>query len=220
MDIELARRNMVEQQIRPWNVFDDKVLDALMHVKREHFVETDQQSLAFADVALPLPNGRRMMTPKTAARMIVGLDIQPKDKILEVGTGSGYVTALLAQLGHHVYSIEIDPDQKNRAATHLRTGQTIHNVTLIEGDGLQGFLPQSPYQVIFVGGSLTAVPDTLRQQLAIGGRMVAVIGDEPVMQARLVKRLGETEFSETILFDTCADRLIDASALENPHFEL
>lgn len=220
MDIELARRNMVEQQIRPWNVFDDKVLDALMHVKREHFVETDQQSLAFADVALPLPNGRRMMTPKTAARMIVGLDIQPKDKILEVGTGSGYVTALLARLGHHVYSIEIDPDQKNRAATHLHTGQTIHNVTLIEGDGLQGFLPQSPYQVIFVGGSLATVPDTLRQQLAIGGRMVAVIGDEPVMQARLVKRLGETEFSDTILFDTCAERLMDAKALENPHFEL
>lgn len=220
MDIELARHNMVEQQIRPWNVFDDKVLKSLIHVKRELFVGPDQQGMAFADIELPLPNGQHMLTPKTAARMIVGLNIQPTDKVLEVGTGSGYVTALLGRLGHHVYSVEIDPEQKTRAAANLQAAHATHNVTLLEGDGLQGFLAQSPYQAIFVGGSLPAVPGALRQQLAIGGRMVVIVGDQPVMRVKLIERQGESAFTETELFDTCAERLIDAEALENPHFEL
>ena len=220
MDIELARRNMVEQQIRPWNVFDARVLEALLHVRREAFVGADQQGLAFADVELPLANNQHMLPPKTAARMIDGLAIQPKDKVLEVGTGSGYVAALLGRLGHHVYSVEIDPAQKTLAAAHLQAAHAAHNVTLLEGDGLQGFLAQSPYQAIFVGGSLPAVPDALRQQLAIGGRMVVIVGDEPVMRVTLIKREGETAFSETVLFDTCAERLLDTESLENPHFEL
>lgn len=220
MDIELARRNMVEQQIRPWNVFDDKVLECLIHVKRELFVGPDHQGMAFADIALALPNGQHMLTPKTAARMIVGLNIQPTDKVLEVGTGSGYVTALLGRLAQQVYSVEIDPEQKARAAANLEAAHAAHNVTLVEGDGLLGFSVQSPYQAIFVGGSMPAVPDTLRQQLAIGGRMVVIVGDLPVMRVKLIERQSESAFIETELFDTCVERLVDAEALENRHFEL
>ncbi|WP_019100578.1 protein-L-isoaspartate O-methyltransferase family protein, partial [Chromobacterium haemolyticum] len=171
MDFENARFNMVEQQIRPWDVLDTNVLDLLFHVKREQFVAADKRSLAFVDTELPLPNGSFMLQPKMEARLVQDAAIQAKDKILEIGTGSGYLTALLAKLGQHVYSVEIDPAQRETAAANLKQAG-ISNVTLVEGDGVLGLPQQAPFDVIVVGGSLPVVPQELKDQLAVGGRLI------------------------------------------------
>ncbi|MGR2680915.1 protein-L-isoaspartate O-methyltransferase family protein [Chromobacterium haemolyticum] len=217
MDFENARFNMVEQQIRPWDVLDTNVLDLLFHVKREQFVAADKRSLAFVDTELPLPNGSFMLQPKMEARLVQDATIQPRDKILEIGTGSGYLTALLAKLGQHVYSVEIDPAQRETAAANLKQAG-ISNVTLVEGDGVLGLPQQAPFDVIVVGGSLPVVPQELKDQLAVGGRLIMVVGDLPVMTCKLIKRETESSFSETGLFETCIARLAKAEAVEPERF--
>ncbi|WP_028535059.1 protein-L-isoaspartate O-methyltransferase family protein [Paludibacterium yongneupense] len=206
MDFENARFNMIEQQIRPWDVLDAKVLDLLFHVKREDFVEPDKRALAFVDTELPLSNGGVMLQPKQEARLVQDLMLKPDDKVLEIGTGSGYVTALLAKLAGHVHSIEMDPAMLEKAARHLKQAD-IRNVTLLGGNGVEGAPEASPFDAIFVGGSLPRIPEALKQQLAIGGRMVAVIGDLPVMSALLIERDSETAYHQTTLFETCVARL-------------
>ncbi|KZE28863.1 protein-L-isoaspartate(D-aspartate) O-methyltransferase [Crenobacter luteus] len=212
MDFEKARFNMVEQQIRPWDVLDAKVLDLLFAVKREDFVQPEQRDIAFADVQLPLPNGSLMLEPKVEARLVQDLDIKPTDRILEVGTGSGYVTALLARLGKEVVSVEIDPAQKARAAANLKKAG-VDNVTLLDGNGIDGVPGKAPFDAILVGGSLPVVPEALKQQLAVGGRLAVIVGDEPVMRAIVVTRTGENAFGQTVSFDTVVPRLAKACAL-------
>jgi len=217
MNFEQARFNMVEQQIRPWDVLDIKVLDLLMEVKREEFVADAQKNLAFIDTELPLPNGSRMLQPKVEARLLQDLNVEADDKILEIGTGSGYVTALLATFGQQVYSVEIDPAQKDRAAATLKKAG-VQNVTLVEGNGLNGHVAQAPFDAIYVGGSLPVVPESLKAQLAVGGRMVVVVGDLPMMRALRIKHESQGVFSETVLFDVVIDRLSAIDAAEPDRF--
>ncbi|WP_024304562.1 protein-L-isoaspartate O-methyltransferase [Pseudogulbenkiania sp. MAI-1] len=217
MDFENARFNLVEQQIRPWDVLDPKVLDLLFHVKREDFVPADKRTLAFVDTELPLVNGHKMLQPKVEARLVQDLGLKPEDKVLEIGTGSGHVTALLAGLSRHVYSVDIDPAMKEMAAKNLKKAG-ITNVTLVEGNGIEGYAAQAPFDAILVGGSLPVVPETLKQQLAIGGRLIVVVGDEPVMTAKLIERESETVFRETGLFETCISRLAKSEAVEPERF--
>ena len=217
MDFEKTRFNMVEQQIRPWDVLDTNVLDLLFHVKREDFVADNQRQMAFVDTELPLPNGSKMLQPKMEARLVQDAAIQPTDKILEIGTGSGYLTALLAKMGKQVVSMEIDAAQKARAADNLKQAG-IANATLVEGDGVLGLLAEAPYDVIVVGGSLPVVPQELKDQLAVGGRLIMVAGDLPVMACKLIQRETKTSFRETVLFETCVERLQKFEAVEPARF--
>jgi protein-L-isoaspartate(D-aspartate) O-methyltransferase len=217
MDLEIARLNMVEQQIRPWNVLDSYVLDLLLHVKRELFVAPDKRNLSFVDTELPLPNGGFMLQPKMEARLVQYAAIQAHDKILEIGTGSGYLTALLATKGQYVHSVEINPAQRQIATENLQQAG-IANVTLIDGNGVQGLPDKAPFNLIILGGSLPVVPKQLKNQLALGGRLIIVVGDPPVMICKLIKRETEASFSESCLFETCIAPLANTEAVDPDRF--
>lgn len=219
MDFEQARFNMVEQQIRPWEVLDPAILDLLFHVKREDFIGEDRRSLAFADVELPLPNGSRMLQPKMEARMVQDLALQAGDRVLEVGTGSGYVTALLASLSAEVFSVESDAAMQATAEANLRRAGCLGKVHLQQGNGLLGLEAHAPFDAIFVGGSVPVVPERLKAQLAIGGRMVVTVGDLPVMTMRLIRRVAENAFTDTALYETCLPRLQGSEAIEPERFQ-
>lgn len=209
MDFEQARFNMVEQQIRTWNVLDQHVLDLLLKMQREDFVPAAYRNLAFVDMEIPLGHGEVMLTPKLEARILQELAIKKTDKVLEVGTGSGYLTALLAREAHYVYSVEILPDLKAQAAEKLKA-HGVHNVTLEEGDAAHGWDRHGPYDVIVLTGSVPVLPDTFFASLSRGGRMFAVVGDAPVMEAKLVTCLGEGACRTTDLFETCIPPLRNA----------
>ncbi len=208
-DIERARFNMVEQQIRPWDVLDQQVLDLLFEVKREDFVPPQYQSLAFADMEIPLGHGEKMLAPKIEARMLQALAFKPLDRILEVGTGSGYMTALLAKLGAHVHSVEIVPAFSAAAATKLTT-HGITNVTLDVGDAARSWSVHAPYDVIVLTGSVPLLPDAFQQNLSAGGRLLAVVGEPPVMEARLISCLAPGTYHSFVLFETCIPPLKNA----------
>lgn len=200
MDFEKARFNMVEQQIRPWDVLDFDLLDALQDLPRELFVSEGQKAYAYTDCPLPLPNGGTMIEPKIVARMVQGLALKKTDGVLEIGTGSGYATALLAKLGREVTTVDVDADQLVRAKTALGAiGQ--ENVVFQTGDGLAAAVGGAPFDAIYVGGSLPRVPEILKNQLKDGGRMVVIVGDHSVQRAQLLTRQGN-EFIEMTLFDT------------------
>jgi len=201
IDTDKARFNMIEQQIRPWDVLDQRVLDTVARVPREDFVPPAYRNLAFADFGIPLDHGQTMMPPRLEARLLQSLDPRPFELVLEVGTGSGYLTALLASLAKHVYSVEIDSDLLQAAAGHL-SEHGIHNVTLEQGDGADGWDAHAPYDVIAVTGSVPQVPDGLRQNLRVGGRLFVVVGEPPVMAARLITRVTEAAFASQDLFET------------------
>lgn len=209
MDYAAARRNMIEGQIRTWEVLDPRVLDLLERMPREAFVPEAWRRLAYADMCLPLGRGQVMMPPKVEARLLQELEIDPKDKILEVGTGSGWMTALLAQLGGHVYSVEIIPEFKLRAQEKL-AAHGIRNVTLEVGDAARGWERHAPYDVICITGSLPVLPDSFLKSLAPGGRLVAIVGRSPVMEAKLIRRLDDDNWSELSLFETDLPPLINA----------
>jgi len=201
MDMERARFNMVEQQVRPWDVLDQRVLDLLGSVPREAFVPDTYRELAFADLELPIGHDQVMLPPRTQARALQSLDVRAADRVLEVGTGSGYLTALLARLAHHVYSVEILPELAELASRNL-TAIGVTNATVETGDAAAGWPRHAPYDVILVGGAMASVPDSLREQLRTGGRMFVVAGDEPVMEARLITRVGENQWTDEALFET------------------
>ncbi len=204
-----ARHLMVEQQIRPWEVLDQKVLDLLEALPREDFVPPEWRNLAYVDDFIPLPGGEVMLPPKLEARLLQALDVQDTDTALEVGTGSGYFTALLARLARHVYSVEIDPALSASAGEKLQA-HGIRNVTLEVGDAARGWDRHAPYDVIAITGSLPVLPDAFRQQLSPGGRLVAIVGEAPVMEAIRVRRVGENEWSEESLFETVVPPLKNA----------
>ena len=209
MNIEQARFNMVEQQIRPWNVLDQHVLDLLLEMRREDFVPAAYRNLAFVDMEIPLGHGEVMLTPKMEARIIQELAIKKTDKVLEVGTGSGYMTALLAREAKHVYSIEIVPELKEQAAEKLST-HGIHNVTLEQGDAARGWDRHGLYDVIVLTGSVPVLPEPFFASLNRGGRMFAVVGDAPTMEGKLITCLGEGSCRTTDLFETCIPPLRNA----------
>jgi len=177
--------NMVEQQIRTWEVLDQDVLDLLYVVPREEFVATEHRALAFSDLQLPLSEGERMWEPKLEARVLQELDVRKADRVLEVGTGSGYLTALLAHRAAHVYSVELKPALAAFGRRNLERHGT-SNITLDSGDAAHGWERYAPYHVIVLTGSTPVLPRAFLDQLEIGGRLFAVVGEPPVMTARLV----------------------------------
>ncbi len=200
MNLEQARFNMIEQQIRPWDVLDVRVLDLLKLVRREQFVPAASKSLAFVDTEIPLGHGAQMWQPKIEARALQALDIQAGDTVLEVGTGSGYLTALMAKLAGQVTSVEIQPELHAIALRNL-VAHHIENVTLQVGDAAQCW-GESEYDVIVLTGSVPLIPESYKNQLKIGGRLFAVIGDAPAMQAQLITRIAAEGFDTKTLFET------------------
>ncbi len=213
MNLEQTRFNMVEQQIRPWEVLDPAVLKLLLEVRREEFVPIDYRSLAFVDMEVPLGYGEVMLSPKMEARILQELQIRKSDKILEVGSGSGYMTALLAKKGDHVYSVEIVPELKIVAEKNLQS-HNIENVTLEIGDASHGWSRQGPYDVIVLTGSTPILPDMFQKSLAAGGRLFAVVGEAPVMKAILVKCEEEGAYSTVGLFETSIPPLRNAQKIK------
>jgi protein-L-isoaspartate(D-aspartate) O-methyltransferase len=211
--VETARFNMVQQQIRPWEVIDPRVLGLMDSMPRDAFVPEAYHGLAYADIEIPLPHGERMMFPRIEARLMQALDLQPDDQVLEVGTGSAYLTACLATLCHQVVSIDIHDDFTESAAAKLQQ-QGIHNVLLQTGDALATPLAEGPFDVIAVTGSVatSAQAEIFRLQLKVGGRLFVVVGTPPTMEAMLITRTGEQAFSEEAIFETEVAPLTNADA--------
>ncbi len=206
MNIEQARFNMIEQQIRPWDVLDAHVLYLLSVVRREDFVPAQHRALAFVDMEIPLPDGQCMLAPRVEARMLQDLAVQKHEKVLEIGAGSGYMAALLAHRAQHVLTLEISADLARLARANLQLAG-IHNVDVRQQDGASELPADSPFDVIVLSGSTAEVPQQLLQRLKIGGRLGAIVGDEPMMHASFVTRLGETQFQTIQPWDTVASRL-------------
>lgn len=214
---EQSRFNMVEQQIRTWEVLDPKVLDLLKKLPREDFVPKQYQGLAFADIEIPLGNGQFMLSPKIEGRILQALAIKNTDKVLEIGTGAGYLTALMASQAKRVDSIELDAKLSAQAAKHAAT-HGIKNVNFIVGDGTQGLAAKAPYDVIVYTGGLSLMPTSVESQLAVGGRLFAVVGEAPIMEAMLVKRVSEDACEREALFETCLPILANAPQPERFSF--
>ena len=201
MNIDQARFNMIEQQIRPWDVLDPDVLKLLGEVKRERFVPPEHRELAFADLEIPIGGGESMWQPKVEARVVQELEIRPTDTVYEVGTGSGYLAALLARRAKHVTSAEIDPALAERARVALQA-EGLSNVTLLAGDSARAPLGELSYDVIVLTGSTPVLPQAFTDRLNPGGRLFAVTGDVPVMKATLVRQGARGELQTVTLFET------------------
>jgi protein-L-isoaspartate(D-aspartate) O-methyltransferase len=209
MDIEQARFNMIEQQVRPWDVLDQQVLDTMERIPREAFVPEKYRTLAFADINIPLGHEQVMMAPKVEGRLLQALAITQSDSVLEIGTGSGYLTACLAALGNHVTSYEIFPDLSQAAGEKL-AANGCRNVTLIEGDAAGGLDRSTRYDVIAVTGSLPELRTTFHNNLSHGGRLFMVTGTPPVMEAVLVTRIDDDNWKTESLFETSLPPLVNA----------
>ena len=209
MNYEQARFNMVESQVRTWEVLDQRILDLLFKVKREEFVPPAYRSLAFVDMQIPLGYGEVMLAPKLEARLLQEVGIEPTDVVLEVGSGSGYTTALLATLAATVHSVEIHPELHQMAARNLRMAG-IDNTSLHVGNAACGWKAQAPYDVIILTGSVPVLAEELKLQLKVGGRLIAVVGSAPIMTAKLIVRAAEDAFSENGLFETSIPSLRNA----------
>lgn len=209
MNVEQARANMVEQQIRPWEVLDQDVLDLLYVVPREEFVPAKHRSLAFSDLEIPIGEGERMWAPKIEARVLQELNVKKTDRVLEVGTGSGYLTALLSHRAAHVFSIEIKPKLAAFGRANLER-HGAENVTIETGDAARGWPSRAPCDVIVLTGSTPILPGAFMEQLASGGRLFAVVGEPPVMTARIVTAAAPDAWRTTDLFETVIAPLVNA----------
>jgi len=206
MNIEQARFNMIEQQIRPWDVLDQGVLSLLAVVKREDFVPAAYHALAFVDTEVPLPNGHCMLAPKVEARLLQELDVRRHERVLEIGTGSGYMAALLGHKAQQVITLESDPQLAETARANLQRAGVM-NVSVRVADGSRGLPDEGPFDVVLLSGSVADVPAQLLAQLKVGGRLAAIVGQQPIMRATLFTRSSEHDFSSVVLFDTVAPRL-------------
>ena len=209
MNFEQARTNMVEQQIRTWEVLDQAVLDLLYAVPREDFVPPSCRTLAFVDMEIPIGDGEKMMAPKLEARIVQAVAPRKSERVLEVGTGSGYLTALLAHRAAHVHSVEIRPALAAFGRANLER-HGADNVTLEIGDAARGWPTRAPYDLIVLTGSTPVLPKALLEQLSPGGRLFAVVGEDPVMVARLVTCSAPGAFRSVELFDTVLAPLANA----------
>ncbi len=211
-NVERARFNMIEQQIRPWEVLDPAVLSLLTIVRREDFVPDAYRALAFMDTEIPLPAlegaaaQESMLAPKVEARLLQELMLARHESVLEIGAGSGFMAALLARSARQVLSLEIRPDLAQFAADNLKRAG-VHNATVRECDGSRGLPGEAPFDAIVLSGSVASLPSTLLDALKIGGRLTAIVGQQPVMRAVRVTRTGEHSFNSVDLFDTVAPRL-------------
>ncbi len=212
MNYEQARFNMVEQQIRPWEVLDQHVLDVILQTPREDFVPAEYKALAFADTHIPLDHQQVMMHPNVEGRLLQALNVQSTDVVLEVGTGSGYLTACLAQLAEHVYSVDIHPGFTDQAR-HKLGAHGIDNVTLSSGDAVGGWERLHKYDVIAITGSLPSIPENYKTALAMGGRLFVIIGspNKPIMEAWLITRTADDQWAQESLFETSIPPLVNAS---------
>ena len=208
LDIELARDNMIEQQIRPWDVLDQRVLDAIKQIPRERFAPEQYKNLAFSDMQIPISEGQLMMEPKLEARMLQTLQIEPEDRILEIGTGTGYLTACLARLGNEVVTVEIDPELSRQAQQSL-TGQGLENVAFQVGDASEGWSRDGEFDVIAITGSLPELPESYKQQLKNNGRLFVIEGEGSLMEAQLITRTGKSDWSTESLFETFLPALVN-----------
>ena len=206
MNIEQARFNMIEQQIRPWEVLDPQVLDLLFVVKREDFVPAAYRNLAFADMEIPIGSGQVMLAPRVEARLLQELGIKKTDKVLEIGTGSGYMAALLAAGAEHVVSIENRPELAEFARQNLERAD-VTNVTVEVANGANGWSQRGPYDAIVVSGALPSLPAALLKQLRVGGRLAAIVGEAPVMEAQLITCSAEGTYNTVNLFETVVPAL-------------
>jgi len=209
-ETEQARFNMIEQQIRPWDVLDQRVLDVMNSIPREQFVPESYRSLAFADTSIPLGHSQVMMTPRLEGRLLQSLAIKPEDDVLEIGTGSGYLTACLASLGRHVTSIDIMPDFTTAAGAVL-AALNIRNVTLETADAAAGIEGEERYDAIAVTGSLPLLQQQFQRNLEIGGRLFIITGTLPIMEARLITRIDEHNWASECLLETCLPPLLNAT---------
>ena len=208
MNLELARFNMIEQQIRPWDVLDGTVLHLLALVKREDFVPLAHKALAFVEMEVPLPGGQVMLAPRVEARMLQDLAVQKHEKVLEIGAGSGYMAALLAHRSQRVISLEINPDLVAMARANLQKAG-VHNAEVRHGDGAKGVPVEGPFDVIVLSGSVAEVPQALLAALKVGGRLAAIVGEEPMMRATFITRISDTECRTVQPWDTVAPRLVN-----------
>ena len=226
IDIERARFNMIEQQIRPWDVLNLDVLALLSAVKREEFVPLAHRALAFVDTEIPLTpggaeealrTGQCMLAPRVEARLLQEAGVLPHEKVLEVGAGSGYMAALLARSAQRVITLEIVPELARMARANLQNAG-ISNAEVREADGTKGLPAEGPFDVIMLSGSVPEVPQNLLAQLKTGGRLVAIVGSEPVMRATLVTRTGESSYTTAQRWDTGAPRLLNFPEPSRFHF--
>ncbi|MDQ1812857.1 protein-L-isoaspartate O-methyltransferase [Massilia sp. CCM 9210] len=215
MNIEQARFNMIEQQIRPWNVLDQDVLDLLVVVKREDFVPAAYKTLAFVDTEIPLPGGEAMFTPKIEARILQEVAVKKHENVLEIGAGSGYMAALLAHKARHVTTVEINPELKDLAAKNLANAG-LNNVTVELGNGAEGWEKGAPFDVIVISGGLETLPEVFLKQVKVGGRIAAILGQAPVMTAHVITRVSETAYDTVKVFETNVKLL--STSVKTSHF--
>ena len=210
MNIENARFNMIEQQIRPWDVLDLDVLGLLSIVKRENYVPAEYRDLAFADLELPLPGGAsKMLFPRVEARVLQELTVKKHENVLVIGAGSGSLAALCAHRAQHVTAVEIDPTIAKFAEDNLRN-DGVTNAEVVLGDGSRGWAAKAPYDVICVAGGLPVVPQEMLEQLKIGGRLSAFVGGRPVMKAQIITRIDDKQYRVADVFETYIDHLVNA----------
>ncbi len=209
MNIENARFNMIEQQIRPWDVLDLDVLGLLSIVKRENYVQAEYRDLAFADLELPLPGGGKMLFPRVEARVLQELTVKKHENVLVIGAGSGYLAALFAHRAQHVTAVEIDPTNAKFAEDNLRN-DGVTNAEVVLGDGSRGWAGKAPYDVICVAGGLPVVPQDMLEQLKGGGRLAAFVGGRPVMKAQIITRIDDKQYRVADVFETYIDHLVNA----------
>jgi protein-L-isoaspartate(D-aspartate) O-methyltransferase len=212
MNVEQARFNMIEQQIRPWDVLDPKILKLISEVPRENYVPARYQNLAFADTRIPLGHGQEMMEPRLEARILQALDIQPAHRVLEIGTGSGYLTACLAALADSVVSMEIH-EELSKQAEHQLAENDVVNISLRITDAMSADLAaEGAFDIIVITGSLPDMDKRFHESLNVDGRLFMVTGESPVMEAMLITRIGENEWSTESLFETDLAPLVNAKA--------
>lgn len=218
MDLLQARNNMIEQQVRPWDVLDQRVLDVLAEIPRDAFLDAAYQGIAYSDFQLPIGHAQHMLKPTVDGRLIQALLLEVTDTVLEIGTGSGYLTACLARLCAHVDSIELIPELADSASERLQS-MGISNVTIRQQDATAIWDARDGYDAIAFSGAIPSIPDFYRNKLTIGGRLFAILGErtQPTMEAVLMTRVSETEWSEESLFETTVDPLVNFDS-ESPNF--
>lgn len=216
MNFEQARFNMVEQQVRPWEVLDEQVLGLLETIHREDFVPVRYRKMAFADLAVPLGHEQTMMKPVVEGRLLQALGLQADETVLEIGTGSGFITACLAQMAKRVVSVDIFEEFSSEAAAKLKE-KDIQNVEFETGDVMSGWQPEQAHDVVVVTGSVPAVPEHFLGWVNPGGRLFVVCGESPLMEAKLLTRLNATDWREESLFETDLETLVNAD--KAPQFE-
>lgn len=217
LDLTAARENMLEQQLRTWEVLNNDILETLESLPREHFAPAAYRNLAYADMQIPIGHGEVMLEPKVEGRLLQAVDPQAEDRVLEIGTGTGYLTACLARMAGHVTSIDLYPEFIDTAKAHLDR-EAIKNVRLEAGDAATGWNDGNHYDVIIVTGSLPELHHGFHQRLSDGGRLFLITGQAPIMEALLITRVGDNQYATESLFDTFAPALVGAPITQ--HFSL